>query len=202
MAAVSATKTSGVSLCSPPPAGGGLLHRESEQRWRSDPTRLLSGSEMPQGEHHTPHKPSTNTHMLTEIHIPAPSSMCVCACVCQATESVDHIADLWRSADEDLRSAARETVLSFGTNMNYFSFISIVLRRVISNSLYSPSVPLQVKRATWPSRGWTSCTRRCRRRRTRTKRLRLPFYRKQVWTWNRSVFVMDPSWRVSVILTV
>ncbi|XP_035487868.2 RIPOR family member 3 isoform X1 [Scophthalmus maximus] len=32
----------------------------------------------------------------------------------RATESVDHIADLWRSTDEDLRSAARETVLSFG----------------------------------------------------------------------------------------
>lgn len=32
----------------------------------------------------------------------------------RATESVDHIADLCRSADEDLRSAAKETVLSFG----------------------------------------------------------------------------------------
>ncbi|KAM9408463.1 RIPOR family member 3 isoform 2-T4 [Pholidichthys leucotaenia] len=32
----------------------------------------------------------------------------------RATESVDYIADLWRSADEDLRGAARETVLSFG----------------------------------------------------------------------------------------
>uniref|UniRef100_A0A1A8IL90 Family with sequence similarity 65, member C n=2 Tax=Nothobranchius kuhntae TaxID=321403 RepID=A0A1A8IL90_NOTKU len=32
----------------------------------------------------------------------------------RATESVDHISDLWRSEDEDLRSAARETVLSFG----------------------------------------------------------------------------------------
>ncbi|XP_075938161.1 RIPOR family member 3 isoform X6 [Anarhichas minor] len=32
----------------------------------------------------------------------------------RATESVDHISDLWRSADEDLCSAARETVLSFG----------------------------------------------------------------------------------------
>lgn len=44
----------------------------------------------------------------------------VCFCFvffCQATESVDHIADLWRSTDEDLRSAARETVLSFGTSV-------------------------------------------------------------------------------------
>ncbi|XP_029942844.1 RIPOR family member 3-like, partial [Salarias fasciatus] len=32
----------------------------------------------------------------------------------KAVESVDHIADLWRSADEDLRGSARETVLSFG----------------------------------------------------------------------------------------
>lgn len=46
--------------------------------------------------------------------------MLVCFCFvffCQATESVDHIADLWRSTDEDLRSAARETVLSFGTSV-------------------------------------------------------------------------------------
>uniref|UniRef100_A0A8D3E0C5 FAM65 N-terminal domain-containing protein n=1 Tax=Scophthalmus maximus TaxID=52904 RepID=A0A8D3E0C5_SCOMX len=32
----------------------------------------------------------------------------------RVSDSVDHIADLWRSTDEDLRSAARETVLSFG----------------------------------------------------------------------------------------
>lgn len=42
---------------------------------------------------------------------------CVCLRVCQATESVDYIADLWKSTDEDLRSAAKETVLSFGTNI-------------------------------------------------------------------------------------
>ncbi|XP_036955658.1 RIPOR family member 3 isoform X2 [Acanthopagrus latus] len=39
----------------------------------------------------------------------------------RATESVDHIADLWRSADEDLRSAVRETVLSFGKK-GYLAF--------------------------------------------------------------------------------
>uniref|UniRef100_A0A7N8XDQ9 RIPOR family member 3 n=1 Tax=Mastacembelus armatus TaxID=205130 RepID=A0A7N8XDQ9_9TELE len=39
----------------------------------------------------------------------------------RATESVDHIADLYRSADEDLRSAARETVLSFGKK-GYLAF--------------------------------------------------------------------------------
>ncbi|KAM6980506.1 RIPOR family member 3 [Aplochiton taeniatus] len=32
----------------------------------------------------------------------------------KATESVELVAELWRSEDEDLRSAARETVLSFG----------------------------------------------------------------------------------------
>ncbi|KAG7494880.1 hypothetical protein JOB18_039351 [Solea senegalensis] len=32
----------------------------------------------------------------------------------RATESVDHIADLWRSMDEELCSTARETILSFG----------------------------------------------------------------------------------------
>ncbi|KAM4740352.1 RIPOR family member 3 isoform 2-T3 [Anableps anableps] len=40
---------------------------------------------------------------------------CCLALKClRATESVDHIADLWRSVDEDLRGAARETILSFG----------------------------------------------------------------------------------------
>uniref|UniRef100_A0AAV2M4G0 Uncharacterized protein n=1 Tax=Knipowitschia caucasica TaxID=637954 RepID=A0AAV2M4G0_KNICA len=32
----------------------------------------------------------------------------------KASESVDYIAELWRSANEDVRGAARETVLSFG----------------------------------------------------------------------------------------
>ncbi|KAK7916318.1 hypothetical protein WMY93_012079 [Mugilogobius chulae] len=41
-----------------------------------------------------------------------------CSCLAlkrlRAAESVDHIAELWRSDNEDVRSAARETVLSFG----------------------------------------------------------------------------------------
>lgn len=41
-----------------------------------------------------------------------------CSCLAlkclRATESVDYIAELWRSSNEDVRSAARETVLSFG----------------------------------------------------------------------------------------
>lgn len=105
----------------------------------------------------------------------------VYVCVWQATESVDHIADLWRSADEDLRSAARETVLSFGTNMNYSSFsFSFIRFYFLLFLFYFLLVHLQVKRASWPSRGWTSCTLRCRRRRTRTKRLRLRSCRKHV----------------------
>ncbi|TNM89275.1 hypothetical protein fugu_005530 [Takifugu bimaculatus] len=38
----------------------------------------------------------------------------VCVCVFQATESVDHITEMCRATDGALRSAARETVLSFG----------------------------------------------------------------------------------------
>lgn len=34
--------------------------------------------------------------------------------VLQATESVEQVADLWQSVDEELRNAVRETVLSFG----------------------------------------------------------------------------------------
>lgn len=41
-----------------------------------------------------------------------------CSCLAlkclRATESVDYIAELWRSENDDVRSAARETVLSFG----------------------------------------------------------------------------------------
>ncbi|KAJ0023467.1 hypothetical protein NQD34_003366 [Periophthalmus magnuspinnatus] len=41
-----------------------------------------------------------------------------CSCLAlkclRGTESVDYIAELWRSSNEDVRSAARETILSFG----------------------------------------------------------------------------------------
>ncbi|XP_072307853.1 RIPOR family member 3 [Eucyclogobius newberryi] len=41
-----------------------------------------------------------------------------CSCLAlkclRATESVDYVAELWRSSNEEVRSAARETVLSFG----------------------------------------------------------------------------------------
>ncbi|XP_078804104.1 RIPOR family member 3 isoform X3 [Oryzias latipes] len=48
----------------------------------------------------------------SDVHIQQAS--CLALKCLQATESVDYIADLWRSASEDLRCAARETVVSFG----------------------------------------------------------------------------------------
>lgn len=57
------------------PPGGRLLHREFEKRRRSDPTRLLSGSEVPQGENHS------DTHRNTVSPPSATSSMCVYVCV-------------------------------------------------------------------------------------------------------------------------
>ncbi|XP_047438101.1 RIPOR family member 3 [Mugil cephalus] len=54
----------------------------------------------------------TESLKSTDVHIQHGS--CLALKCLRAAESVDHIADLWRSEDEDLRSAARETVLSFG----------------------------------------------------------------------------------------
>uniref|UniRef100_A0AAX7V142 FAM65 N-terminal domain-containing protein n=1 Tax=Astatotilapia calliptera TaxID=8154 RepID=A0AAX7V142_ASTCA len=54
------------------------------------------------------------TESLKSNYIKIQQSSCLALKCLRATESVDHIADLWRSTDEDLRSAARETVLSFG----------------------------------------------------------------------------------------
>ncbi|XP_028261692.1 RIPOR family member 3 isoform X2 [Parambassis ranga] len=54
----------------------------------------------------------TESLKSTDVHIQHGS--CLALKCLRATESVDHIADLWRSKDEDLRGAARETVLSFG----------------------------------------------------------------------------------------
>lgn len=34
--------------------------------------------------------------------------------ISKASESAEQVAELWLSTDEDLRNAARETVLSFG----------------------------------------------------------------------------------------
>ncbi|XP_023248862.1 RIPOR family member 3 [Seriola lalandi dorsalis] len=54
------------------------------------------------------------TESLKSSDLQIQHGSCLALKCLRATESVDHIADLWRSADEDLRSAARETVLSFG----------------------------------------------------------------------------------------
>ncbi|XP_059184987.1 RIPOR family member 3 [Centropristis striata] len=54
----------------------------------------------------------TESLKSTDVHIQHGS--CLALKCLRATESMDHIADLWKSVDEDLRSAARETVLSFG----------------------------------------------------------------------------------------
>uniref|UniRef100_A0A3Q0RJH6 RIPOR family member 3 n=1 Tax=Amphilophus citrinellus TaxID=61819 RepID=A0A3Q0RJH6_AMPCI len=54
------------------------------------------------------------TESLKSTDIKIQQGSCLALKCLRATESVDHIADLWRSTDEDLRSAARETVLSFG----------------------------------------------------------------------------------------
>ncbi|XP_029358239.1 RIPOR family member 3 isoform X1 [Echeneis naucrates] len=54
------------------------------------------------------------TETLKSTDVQTQQASCLALKCLRATESVDHIADLWRSADEDVRSAARETVLSFG----------------------------------------------------------------------------------------
>uniref|UniRef100_A0AAQ5X614 FAM65 N-terminal domain-containing protein n=1 Tax=Amphiprion ocellaris TaxID=80972 RepID=A0AAQ5X614_AMPOC len=54
------------------------------------------------------------TESLKSSDVQIQQGSCLALKCLRATESVDHIADLWRSADEDLRSAARETVISFG----------------------------------------------------------------------------------------
>ncbi|XP_073325234.1 RIPOR family member 3 [Pagrus major] len=61
------------------------------------------------------------TESLKSADVQIQQGSCLALKCLRATESVDHIADLWRSADEDLRSAVRETVLSFGKK-GYLAF--------------------------------------------------------------------------------
>ncbi|XP_076600706.1 RIPOR family member 3 isoform X1 [Chaetodon auriga] len=61
------------------------------------------------------------TESLKSLDVQIQHGSCLALKCLRATESGDHIADLWRSADEDLRSAARETVLSFGKK-GYLAF--------------------------------------------------------------------------------
>ncbi|XP_029287545.1 RIPOR family member 3 isoform X2 [Cottoperca gobio] len=61
------------------------------------------------------------TESLKSTDVQIQQGSCLALKCLRATESVEHIADLWRSADEDLRSAAKETVLSFGKK-GYLAF--------------------------------------------------------------------------------
>lgn len=61
------------------------------------------------------------TESLKSTDVQIQQGSCLALKCLRATESVDHIADLWRSTDEDLRSAAKETVLSFGKK-GYLAF--------------------------------------------------------------------------------
>ncbi|XP_030636137.1 RIPOR family member 3 [Chanos chanos] len=54
------------------------------------------------------------TELLRDSDIRQQQAACLALKCLKATESADQVAELWRSADEDLRNAARETVLSFG----------------------------------------------------------------------------------------
>ncbi|KAM9536978.1 RIPOR family member 3 isoform 2-T4 [Salvelinus alpinus] len=54
------------------------------------------------------------TETLRDSNVQLQQAACLALKCLKATESVEQVAELWRSADEDLRSAARETVLSFG----------------------------------------------------------------------------------------
>ncbi|XP_076003401.1 RIPOR family member 3 [Genypterus blacodes] len=61
------------------------------------------------------------TESLKQADVQLQQAACLALKCLRATESVDKIADLWRILDEDLRSAARETVLSFGKK-GYLAF--------------------------------------------------------------------------------
>ncbi|KAJ8400860.1 hypothetical protein AAFF_G00392140 [Aldrovandia affinis] len=61
------------------------------------------------------------TEILRDRNIQLRQGACLALKCLKATESVEQVAELWRSADEDLRSAARETVLSFGKK-GYLAF--------------------------------------------------------------------------------
>uniref|UniRef100_A0A4W4DZS3 FAM65 N-terminal domain-containing protein n=1 Tax=Electrophorus electricus TaxID=8005 RepID=A0A4W4DZS3_ELEEL len=54
------------------------------------------------------------TWLLRDSDTQIQQQSCLALKCLKATESAEQVAELWRSADEDLRNAARETVLSFG----------------------------------------------------------------------------------------
>ncbi|CAL8337677.1 unnamed protein product [Lota lota] len=54
------------------------------------------------------------TEKLKQKEVKIQQASCLALKHLRATESVQQVAELWRSEDEDVRNAARETVLSFG----------------------------------------------------------------------------------------
>ncbi|XP_063070866.1 RIPOR family member 3 [Engraulis encrasicolus] len=54
------------------------------------------------------------TEVLKDSDIRVQRAACLALKCLKATESAEQVADLWRLTDEDLRNAAKETVLSFG----------------------------------------------------------------------------------------
>ncbi|XP_030229819.1 RIPOR family member 3 isoform X2 [Gadus morhua] len=54
------------------------------------------------------------TESLKQNEVKIQQASCLALKHLRATESVQQVAELWRSEDEDVRNAARETVLSFG----------------------------------------------------------------------------------------
>ncbi|XP_041633707.1 RIPOR family member 3 isoform X2 [Cheilinus undulatus] len=61
------------------------------------------------------------TQSLKSSDVQIQHGSCLALKSLRASESVDHIADLWRSLDEDLRCAAKEAILSFGKK-GYLAF--------------------------------------------------------------------------------
>lgn len=107
--------------------------------------------------------------------------------------------------DEDLCSTARETILSFGTEINVLLLCMLSFHNFyffFKDSTFF-LIHLQVKRDSWRFRRWTNSTLRCKRRLIRTERLRSQFYRKccvwiQVKFWNITgcnVKMTDGVWR-------
>ncbi|KAM4612792.1 RIPOR family member 3 [Polymixia lowei] len=61
------------------------------------------------------------TESLKQTDVQIQQASCLALKSLRATDSVDQIADLWKTPDEDVRSAAKETVLSFGKK-GYLAF--------------------------------------------------------------------------------
>ncbi|XP_061641481.1 RIPOR family member 3 isoform X2 [Phyllopteryx taeniolatus] len=89
------------------------------------------------------------TESLRSTDVVIQRTSCLALQCLAATESLEHMVELRRCPDEAVRNAAKEAVLSFGG---------------------------EVKKATRPSRGWSSLTWSCRKSFSRTWRLRSLFF--------------------------